>query len=292
MTLSPELPQVTGSEIAAGLRALGLAAGNGVVVHSSLKSFGQVIGGPRAVIEALMEVITPEGVILMPSFNHGAAFEEGGAGYYHPGETATTNGAIPDYFWRMPGVWRSLDPTHAVAAWGKHSRRYVEYHHRTLTMGLESPLGRLHAEDGFALLLGVGYGPNTFHHVVEMALEVPCLGQRTEAYPVVLPDGRRVMGRTWGWRERACPITDQVLYSAEMEARAMYITTQIGNCQAILFRLRDCFEVVAGCLRDGMQGFPPCSACPIRPRRTPETIESDWNSQTGKLRPDSTAWEY
>ena len=115
----------------------------GVIVHSSLRSLGHVEGGAQTVVEALMEIITPEGTLVMPSFNHDVPFREGGPGYYHPHETPTTNGAIPDCFWRMDGVHRSLNPTHPFAAWGKHARRYTEFHHRTLTMGPESPLGLL-----------------------------------------------------------------------------------------------------------------------------------------------------
>jgi aminoglycoside N3'-acetyltransferase len=107
----------------------------------------------------------------------------------------------------MDGVCRSLDPTHAIAAWGKHSLQYTQFHHRTLTMGLKSPLGLLYEEDGYGLMLGVTYGANTFHHVVEMATGAPCLGLRTEAYPVALSDGRLVAGRTWGWRAEACSMT-------------------------------------------------------------------------------------
>ena len=287
-----QTPLVTQENIAAGLRALGLAPGAGVMVHSSLKSFGRVEGGAAAVIAALMDVITPDGTLLLPSFNHGAPFQEGGPGYYHPQETPTTNGAIPDLFWRQPGVRRSLDPTHPVAAWGKHSRRYTEFHHRTLTMGPQSPLGLLGAEDGFCLLLGVGYHSNTFHHVVEMTTGAPCLGQRSEAYPVHLPDGRCVSGRTWGWRAQPCPINDPALYQEEMTARGLHNEAQIGGCRAILYRLKDGFAVIAGLLETGKHGFPPCRRCPIRPRRVPQTVPSDWDPEKGTLQPDSEAWGY
>jgi len=40
-----------------------------VVVHSSLSSFGYVEGGADAVIDALEEVITPEGTLVMPTFS-------------------------------------------------------------------------------------------------------------------------------------------------------------------------------------------------------------------------------
>jgi aminoglycoside 3-N-acetyltransferase len=286
-----DLP-LTQAEIAAGLRRLGLTAGSGVMVHSSLKSFGKVADGAQTVIEALMEVITPEGTILMPSFNHGAAFEEGGPGYYHPGETICTNGAIPNTFWRMLGVERSLDPTHAYAAWGRNARRYTRFHHRTLTMGPQSPLGMLQADGGFGLLMGIGYYSNTFHHVVEMSTGAPCLGQRSEAYPVVLPDGRRVNGRTWGWRETACPINDNALYQEKMEARGLHTVETIGASRVTLYRLQDGFEVIAGLLRSGKNGYPPCSRCPIRPRRVPQTVPSDWDSETQALVPESEAWQY
>jgi aminoglycoside 3-N-acetyltransferase len=281
---------VTCDEIVTGLRKLGLQAGKGVMVHSSLKSFGIVSGGAQTVIEALMEILTPDGTLLMPSFNHGTAFEEGMPGYFHPRKTATINGAIPDLFWIMPDVRRSLDPTHAFAAWGKHSQRYTQFHHRTLTMGPQSPLGLLHKDGGFVLLLGVSYGANTFHHVVEMTTGAPCLGLRTEAYPVALPDGRVVQGRTWGWREDNCPLNDHTVYQYEMQT--LHKEVIIGQCRAILFRLQDCFNVIARLLREGKNGIPPCNRCPNRPRRVPQTVPSDWDSHLQRPLPDSLAWTY
>lgn len=281
---------VTRDDIVAGLRQSGLPAGAGVMVHTSLKSFGRVDGGAQTVIEALMEVLTPQGTLLMPSFNHGTAYEEGAPGYYHPAKTASTNGAIPDLFWRMPDVHRSLDPTHAFAAWGRHSQRYTQYHHRTLTMGPQSPLGLLQEDDGYGLLLGVTYGANTFHHVVEMSTQAPCLGQRTEAYPLALPDGRRVQARTWGWRDEACPINDYALYQAEMHR--LHHEVMIGHCRAILFRLQDGFTVIARLLREGIAHHPPCQRCPIRPRRVSQTVPSDWDPIHQRPLPDSIAWTY
>ena len=285
-------PIVTRKDLIAGFLQLGLRAGSGVMVHASLSSFGHVQGGAGAVIGALMAVITPEGTLMMPSFNHGAAFAEGSAGYYHPAETHTTNGAIPDHFWQLPGVYRSLNPTHAIAAWGKHARRYTQHHHRTLTMGIHSPLGLLGEEGGYGLLLGVDFTSNTYHHVVEMSTGAPCLGQRTEAYPVELPDGRSVMGRTWGWRSQACPINDEARYAAEMRAKGLVKVVNIGACQAIYFRLLDCYTVDSGLLAIGMDSFPPCSRCPVRPKVIPQTVPSDWDAAHKTLLPESTAWEY
>ena len=271
-------------------RALGLEAGMGLMVHSSLRSFGYVEGGAATVVNALMEVLTPSGTLLMPTFNHGAPFAADGPGVYDPRKTPTSNGAIPDNFWRRPGVARSLNPTHPFAAWGKHSVRYTAEHHRTLTMGPASPLGLLHQDDGYVLLMGVDYRSNTFHHMVEMTSGVPCLGQRTEAYPIVLPDDRRVMGRTWAWRERSCPFTDSNRYADRMQDKHWVAT--IGRCRAVLYRMQDCFAVVSQILADGKDGFPPCSGCSIRPRCVAQTVTSDWDPATGCLLPDSDALAY
>jgi len=291
-SLTKSVSPVNRDEIAEGLRRLGVLENAGVMVHSSLSSFGRVEGGALAVIEALMAVITAQGTLLMPSFNHAAPFMPGGPGYFDPRETPTSNGVIPDRFWRLPGVLRSLDPTHPIAAWGRDAQRYTEGHHRTLTMGPRSPLGMLAAEGGFGLLLGVGYAANTFHHVVEMSSAAPCLGQRSEAYPVRLPDGRIVLGRTWGWRERACPITDKSGYAPAMRERGAQVQVQIGGCSATLFRLQDCADIIAPMLRDGLGDCPSCRRCPIRPQGVAQSVPSDWDAQQQRPLPDSVAWSY
>ncbi len=283
---------VTRQMIADGLRQLGLREGAGVMVHSSLKSFGHVEGGPAAVIEAIMDVLTPRGTLMMPSFNHGAPFKEGGSGVFDVRNTPTTNGAIPECFWRRSGVIRSMHPTHSFAVWGANAVRYTQWHHRTRTMAPDSPLGSLGQEGGMGLLLGVRMGSNTYHHVVEMAMEAPCLAVRNESYPMILADGRRVEGRACGWRERACPITDYTRYEALMCERGAVREVHIGASRCRLFALKDCFDAAAKLLREGLDTFPPCSRCTIKPRVVPQTVATDYDSQRGCLRGDSPALGY
>ena len=278
-------------EIAAGLRRLGLRTGERVMVHSSLSNLGYVAGGAATVVAALQEVLTPEGTVMMPSFNHGRCCGPGGPGYFDVKETPTTNGAIPETFRRMAGVRRSWHPTHAVAAWGRDAQRYTEGHHRVLTCGPGSPLAMLADDGGRGLLLGVTYKANTYHHVVEMTTGAPCLGRRTRRIMVKLPDGRMVEGRTWGWRQRACPITDAARYAPAMAA-GHERRGRVGAAEAILFGYRECFEVVARMLREGLGEYPPCRRCPIQPRADDQNAASDWDDAAGRLRPDSPAWSY
>lgn len=274
------------------LRTLGVVPGMRLMTHSSLRSLGRVEGGAATVVQALMNVVGSSGTLLFPTFNHGETFGPDYAQPFDPRSTRTTNGAIPDAFWRMPDVQRSLDPTHPFAAWGADAERYVADHHRTLTMGARSPLGLLLADGGSCLLLGVGYDRNTFHHVVETMTGAPCLGKRCEAYPVRTANGRIVAGRTWGWRDGSCPITDAARYSRLMRERNLDRRGFVGAAPATLFELRDCFDLLSELLASGLDGFPPCSRCPIRPRVVDVTVESDWDDAAGRPRADSVCWTY
>ena len=159
---------VTKEDLIRDLRALGVRDGMKLQVHSSLSRIGWVEGGADAVLDALMTVLTPEGTLMLPSFNHGEAYRDGRV--YDRERTPTTNGKIPDTFWRRPDVYRGVNPTHPFAAWGKDAAWYVTHDQEAPTMGAGSPLDRLMRDGGYVLLLGVGYISNTFHHLAEFPI--------------------------------------------------------------------------------------------------------------------------
>jgi aminoglycoside 3-N-acetyltransferase len=283
---------LTRQTIGNDLQGLGLKAGMRLIVHSSLRSFGFVEGGGQTVIDALQEVITPAGSLMMPSFNHGIIFEPGEPGIYDPLTSPTTNGQIAQLFWQRPGVFRTLNPTHAFACWGDKAADYTKNHHRTLTVGPDSPLGLLARDGGYGLLLGVGYEANTLHHVAEYLNNAACLGFRTRAYPVKLSGGRIVQGRTWTYRASSCPITDQIRYAALMNDSDQERVAMVGRSRATLFKLQDCLETVLELLQNGSGNSPPCRHCPIRPSMEFPTLASDWDRVNGELQPTSTALDY
>ena len=248
---------------------LGIHTGMHLIVHSSLKSFGHVQGGADTVIDALMELLTPEGTLMMPSFNHNAVYNEGGI--WDAAHTPTTNGIIPDTFWRRQGVYRSINPTHAFAAWGKNAHRYTNDHQKTSALGPDSPLGRLMADGGYCLLLGVGYNRNTFHHHVESCLASPCLLPRGEVYPIRLADGTETTAHTWSWRGSRCPIDEPALYEERMAS--IDHKTQIGNATVTLYKLSEGYPIIERSLKEGMNGHSPCRECPIRPRVNQWSVE-------------------
>jgi aminoglycoside 3-N-acetyltransferase len=150
------------------LRALGLAAGDRVVVHSSLRAVGHVPGGAETVVDALLEVLGPEGLLVVPAFTYTTArFDPA----IEPGRT----GAIAEAARLRPGAVRSLHPTHSVAALGSGARELCANHEDVAGTDIDSPLDRLARAGGFVLLLGVGHIANTTVHVGEFRAGAPYL---------------------------------------------------------------------------------------------------------------------
>jgi aminoglycoside 3-N-acetyltransferase len=55
----------TRRQLAAELGALGLAAGDTVMVHAGLRSVGPMLGGPNSLIDAILDATAPGGTLLV-----------------------------------------------------------------------------------------------------------------------------------------------------------------------------------------------------------------------------------
>ena len=251
------------------LQALGVKKGMNIMVHSSLSKLGYIEGGADTVIDALMEAVGSSGTILMPAFNQGRAYWAGEI--FDPRSTPTVNGAIPERFRKRDGVLRSLNPTHSFAAWGKNAARYTADHLESGCMGVDSPLHRLMQDGGYCLMLGTDFARNTFHHVVEVCENVPCLRQFGERYEIVLPDGSRGTADTWSWRDSECPIDDTGRYTEAM--RSVEKRGYVGKALSRLYLLSDAYPIIRTCLKSGIGNVPGCSGCSIRPRVNEYTIK-------------------
>ena len=170
--------------LADDLRGLGLGAGSRVVVHSSLRAVGHAADD---VIAALLDVVGPTGLVVVPAFRYDTT-------RFDPATTPGRTGALTEAFRRRPDAVRSLHPFYSVAAVGDGAAELCAGHERLPATGIGSPLDRVAGDGGLVLLLGVAQTANTTVHVGEFHADVPYLDVPFDpAWPteaeVETPDG-------------------------------------------------------------------------------------------------------
>ena len=261
-TLEAGAPPATVASLAAELHSLGLPRGATVLVHSAMSRLGYVIGGPQALIEALLEALGPEGTLVMPTFSgdrgdpapwqhppvpeawwplfreHMPAFE--------PGRTPTRGlGVVPEAFRAWPGAVRSSHPSCSFAAVGPQAAAITADHALAFGMGEQSPLARLYDLDAWVLLLGVSHANDSSLHLSEIRAEGIKLDPIEGGAPVLV-DGVR----QWVRYEDVDGDSDDFealgeAFAAETDAETV---GRVGLATARLFRQRAVVDFGVGWL--------------------------------------------
>ena len=247
----------TRQSLADDLRRLGLAPGMTVIVHSSLSGLGWVCGGPVAVVQALLDVLTPDGTLVMPA--HTGEYSE--PSYwgrppvpeswwqeirntmpaFDPTITPTRGmGRIAEAFRSFPGVLRSRHPQVSFTAWGRHAAFVTAYHSYDYGLGEGSPLARIYDLNGHVLLLGVDHGNNTSIHLAEY--RAPGGKPLQQGAPILDEQGRRV------WRILEDIETDSDPFAelgAEFDRTGATVLGLVGSAEARLMRQRAVVDFAA-----------------------------------------------
>ena len=98
-------------KLLADMKALGIKEGETILVHASMKALGTK-ETPETVLDTLQAALGDDGTLLLPALTYENVTPE------HPvfdaDKTVPCIGLLPRTFWRMPGVVRSVHPTHSV----------------------------------------------------------------------------------------------------------------------------------------------------------------------------------
>jgi aminoglycoside 3-N-acetyltransferase len=171
------------SELVAQAKAIGLAAGDTIMVHASMRAAGNVLGGPDVLISALAEAISPGGTILV-YVGCQMPYDDVGRGIYNAEDEQLILAELPsfdpvyarasrdfgifaEFFRTTRGVVCSTNPGSRMAAWGEKAEYLTKDHPMNYGLGKGSPLERLCELGGKVVLIGSDPDCVTLLHYAE-----------------------------------------------------------------------------------------------------------------------------
>ena len=245
---------VTKGDLVRGFKEIGIVEGMLIEVHSSLKSFGYVVGGAQSVVDALIEVIGYDGTIVMPlqsGNNNEPSYwcrppldinlwkeQRDNMPSFNPRESDCGGmGRIADNFRRRQGAYFSYHPASAFVAYGKYAKLICNQHELSYSLSETSPLGTMMRLNPYVLLLGVGYDNCTGMHLAEYESGVR---------PVVMQGGSIEEGGVRKWvkyLDIELDSDDFVESGFIMEQKKLVNKQRIGKCDCKFFQLKPAIDI-------------------------------------------------
>ncbi len=234
------------------LEKIGVKPGFTLILHSSLSKIGWTVGGPVALIKALMQILTDEGTLVMPTFSGDntdpSSWENppvpktwwdtirNEMPAYHPDITPTRGmGAVVETFRKWPDVFRSNHPISSFAAWGKYAEFITKNHELLADLGENSPLARIYELDGLILLIGVSHENNSSLHLAEYRNNFANKRKKLTGSAINVNNKREWVE----WEELDLNIDDFELLGTDFESKINYTPGKIGLAEARLLSQRE-----------------------------------------------------
>ena len=177
----------TRSSLRDDLTRIGLSASDTVMVHAAMSKVGPMLNGPDALPTALLDVIGPEGTLLvytswdsvhddlLDDDGHVLAQWRGHVPGFDPqaSRAVRMNGIIAEFVRTMPGARRSGNPGASVAAIGKLADWITADHPQDYGYGEGSPLAKLVEANGRILMVGAPWDTMTLIHHADHLADLP-----------------------------------------------------------------------------------------------------------------------
>ncbi len=245
-------------DLVQAVRAMGIEPGAGLFVHAGFDAFNGFRGTAADCVAALLEVVEPEGHLLMTSMPYRGSSEA----YARSGtvfdvmRTPSAMGMITEVFRRRQDVHRSLSPLHPVLACGARAM-WLTADHELLSRscGAGSPFERFIEVGGKVLFLDASFSSLTFMHYVE--------DLHRDCFPFELYDAAKlpVRVRDRHGRER---LVAQRVFSSTLRARRTFDNVEkalrergllharrLGNSSLMVTDVRDVLSVGEEVARKG-----------------------------------------
>jgi aminoglycoside 3-N-acetyltransferase len=241
---------VTQTMIESGLQSMGLRRGDAVEVHSSLRAFGWVEGGAVTMVNALMQVVGPEGALVMSAYRVSGDIpltpEEHARGITWKVKVIPEDspepiglGAVVTEFLSRSGVVCGSG-IHQICAWGHAAPHYRQ--------GYQQLIDR----DGWTLLLGVGVDACSSLHLAEDVR----LPDAIRAYFQIPVDIQREYNpQEWSIGYGGTPENAWEKVWAEADRRGWITHHYIGNALCHCFKARTMVDLMRDWRRSNPYGL-------------------------------------
>jgi len=195
---------VTRAQIAAGVRQLGVAAGDVVMLNAAVSAIGWIVGGPDQVLHSLFDAVGERGTLMTYVGWDGSPYDvtlglpalpPQLAELWPAYDPATAHavgswGVLAEILRGWPGARRSAHPDSSFAAVGPLAEGLISDHPLQYGMGERSPLAKLCELGGKVLLLGSPLESVTLLHHAEHLADVPEKGV-VRYWAPILRNGRK-----------------------------------------------------------------------------------------------------
>jgi aminoglycoside 3-N-acetyltransferase len=178
---------VVRSQLAAQLRKLGVAPGDTVMLHAALGQLGWILGGPDVALRALLDVLGPEGTVMMYTAWESTPYHLGREGpevqalaedewpAFDPATSPADrrHSILAEYLRTWPGARRSPHPEGGMTAVGGRAEWLTAEHPLEFGYGPGTPLARLVEVGGKVLMMGAPLETITLLHHAEHLADLP-----------------------------------------------------------------------------------------------------------------------
>lgn len=248
---------------------LGMKPGSTVCIHSASRQLYNYEGSLESFIDAVLDLLGPEGTLIMPAIPYSTFFEKGSK-IFDVEKEASSSGAMTEIFRSYSGTHRSRLAQASAVALGKNAKLLIENH--TLSFDpwdKNSPWYKMCELD--ALVFNIGMPRNyigTFEHCVESLLRTShpyweqfFLGERKISF---LDTNGIVDSHTY--RTTNIPrVPDEPKIFNHLTAKEMRIK-KISNLEIKVFYSKRCLNKMVDLGRKGISLY-----------KYPSTKKFDWN---------------
>lgn len=232
-------PALSSADLDRGLAELGLDGSQHLIIHASLKSFGSLDGGARAVVDALQRHTA---TLVAPAFTYSTLLSRptttSSIRFHRDMRVSRDIGRVPQELVERAQAVRSTHPTLSFIALGEQAAAITSA--QTLDNPYR-PIGALYDLDGFALMIGVDFGSNTSLHYGEYLAGVPLLTRYVMTPQGVLPT--------------AFPNCSADFENLSPQLGGRGRSVQVGPSELRLYRVRDLVDTTVEFLQVNPEGL-------------------------------------